>query len=662
MPEPVGVAVKMKMKNEKKTNHSIVIGFGHRHRVGELSQPGAFRSAQGPEKLPYLYPMEQMMKKTILLWICFCWASFSAMAQVDTVVFSVQGGFYDDVIQLDLFNYYAQNHIHYTTNGNSPDADSPLYTGSLTLDNTLYSGSNIYTIVNTIPSIFYLPDSIQHAIVIRAAVFDDQGNRLCQPVTNTYFIHSLGCDFHGLPVMALTADSLALFDYETGIFVPGIHYDPADSTHTGNFKMRGREWERVVNVEFYEPDNQGINQRCGLRTHGGASRYFQQKGMKLYAREEYGKKRFSFPFFSTTTVNKFKHLCLHPFRCSHWLQNGGQEYLSQTIARHLNFESLAVRETVVFINGEYWGIYTLEEAPDERFIENHFEIDLEELAMIKYWGVPYYGDPTDWRNLYQWMQTADLTQPDDWAYANEHVDVSCFLDYMLFESFSGNLDWPTNNVKLWQPKAGDRFRWLFYDGDGCFTRPAYNATEHALNVEGNSMVYIHFRENQEFLQTFCDRYFELCETYFSYDYMKSVLDEYAQTVEEEVPAQSYRFQFPADMNRWTEDMGKADAFLRQRDFYFRQELDAYFTGLDLLHAENAAYCYPNPFSDEIKVVMKGDTSCVDEIVIYDLTGRKMLSMPFKGTDNNSGIRLQPQLAAGVYLLKAGPFVQRIVKK
>jgi hypothetical protein len=117
------------------------------------------------------------------------------------------------------------------------------------------------------------------------------GHRLCEPVTHTYFIRSLGCDFHGLPVLEITADSLALFDYETGIFIPGIHYDPADSTSTGNYKMRGREWERVVNMEFYEPDNRGINQRCGLRTHGGASRFFQQKGMKLYARDEYGKKK-----------------------------------------------------------------------------------------------------------------------------------------------------------------------------------------------------------------------------------------------------------------------------------------------------------------------------------------------------------------------------------
>lgn len=604
------------------------------------------------------------MKKTALSLIFLFWASLTATSQVDTVIFSVQGGFYEDVVQLEMFNYYTQNHIRYTVNGNCPDTSSPLYTGSLTLDSALYSKSDIYTIVNTIPSVFYLADSVQHAIVIRAAAFDTNGNRLCQPVTNTYFIRSLGCDFHGLPVMSIVADSLSLFDYETGIFVPGINYVPADSISTGNFKMRGKEWERVINMEFYETDNQGINQQCGLRTHGGASRWFQQKGMKLYAREEYGKKKFSFPFFPTTSANKFKHLCLHPFRCSNWFRTGGQEYLSHTIAHNLDFESLPVREIVVFINGEYWGIYTLEEAPDERLIENHFDVDLEELCMIKYWGVPYYGDPADWHQMYSWINTADLSQPEDSAYAYEHIDVSSFTDYMLFETFSANLDWPQNNVKLWQPREGEPFRWLFYDGDGCFTRPAYDATDHALNQGGNSRVFIHFRENKSFLKAFRDRYYELRETFFSYDYMKSVLDEYGQIVEGEIEAQSRRFHFPENVSRWYRDMERADEFLSQRDFYFRLELDEYYgAGLDVVQSEeNVLSCFPNPFSHEIHVILNTENDeIVDEIVIYNMMGDIVFRVPFTKRGSYNATIINPQLAAGVYVLKVGRYTQRIVR-
>jgi len=260
-----------------------------------------------------------MNSRRLLVFCLICFASLTAIAQDWKVFFSANGGFYEDSFTLELFSTYPQGRIFYTTNGDKPTMQSQQYTEPLVLDSSLYSKSDIYTIVNTIPSIFYLPDSIQHAIVIRATVFDENDSCISPVTTQSYFIRALGCDFHGLPVLSIAADSLALFDYDTGIFVPGASYDPADSTNTGNYTLRGREWERIINVEFYEPDNQGINQECGLRTHGGASRWFQQKGMKLYAREEYGKKRFSHRFFESTPVSKFKHFKLHPFRCSNWL-------------------------------------------------------------------------------------------------------------------------------------------------------------------------------------------------------------------------------------------------------------------------------------------------------------------------------------------------------
>ena len=596
--------------------------------------------------------------KRIVLFFCLLFGfSMMALSQVDTVIFVTRGGFYDEAVQLEMFNYYPQNHIRYTINGNTPDASSPVYTGSLTLDSTFYSPSNIYTIVNSIPSIFYLPDDVQRAVVIRAAVFDASNHRLCEPVTNTYFIRSMGCDFHGLPVLSLVTDSLSLFDYETGIFVPGIHYNPADSLSTGNYKMKGDEWERKINMEFYEQNNEGINQICGLRTHGGASRWFQQKGMKLYARERYGKKRFSFPFFPTTDVDSFKHLCLHSFRSSNWVQTGGTEYIAQTIARQLDIDALAVREVVVFINGEYWGIYTMEEAPDERYVEDHYDVNLEEVAMIKYWGVPYYGNPAEWRNLLSWFDTADLTQSGDSAYAYDHIDVSCFLDYMLFETFTANLDWPSNNVKLWQPGPGGKFRWLFYDGDGCFVRPSYEATENALNQSINSRIFIRFRENDSFLNDFVARYEALYESYLGYDYMKSVLDEYEELVGGEVAAQVHRFKFPKNTNQWVADLGRVDDFMSQRDAYFRSELTKYYTFKEEYLQNNGLLCFPNPSSSIIHVLIQDEAVDINEIAIYDMLGRKVYAAPYSGEH----LVINPHLPAGVYLLKAGRHTQRIVR-
>ncbi len=597
--------------------------------------------------------------KRLLFAILLCFASLSAAAQDWKVLFSANGGFYEETFELEMFSTYPQGHIRYTTNGNRPTSQSRQYVEPLVLDEEMYSESNIYTINNTIPSVFYLPDSIQHCIVIRAAVFDENDSCIGPVTTQSYFIRALGCDLHGLPVLSIAADSLALFDYETGIFVPGVHYDYTDSTATGNYTMRGREWERLINLEFYEPDNQGINQECGMRTHGGASRWFQQKGMKLYAREEYGKKRFSHRFFETTSVEKFKHLKLHPFRCSNWLQTGGQEYLSNRIADQLDIEVMAVRQTVVFINGEYWGIYTLEESNDERYLEDHFNVDLEKVNMIKYWGVPHYGDPSEWREILNWMMTADLTQPEDSAFAYSHIDVHNFIDYMLFETFSANLDWPANNVMFWQAETGTPFRWIFYDGDGCFTRPEYQAIEYSLNQDLSSLVFQRFMENQSFLDAFCDRYYQLSETFLGYDFMKPVLEQYGQTVEGEIDAQSYRFGFPISRDRWLADMDKADEFLRIRHQYYSTELH----NLSSLpkQEEVVLQCYPNPSTGELHLRLKPYGSGQIDIDIYDLLGRRVFSQTYMVREEFFETTIQPILAPGVYVMKVNGSTQRIVR-
>ena len=597
-----------------------------------------------------------MNNRRLLIVLAFCLVTLPMMAQNDTVLFSAPGGFYEDVFALQLNNNHPQNHIRYTTNGSCPTAHSRLYKNLIQLDSSMFSKSNIYTIVNSIPSQFYLSESIKHAIVIRAAVFDENDNCVSQTVTNTYCIRALGCNLHGLPMLSIVADSLALFDYETGIFVPGVNYDPSDSTHTGNYFLKGTEWERPINLEFYDIDNQGINQLCGMRTHGGASRWFQQKGMKLYAREEYGKKYFLYRFFKDSPYVKFKHLNLHSFRCSNWLHTGGNEYIAQSIAHNLDIDAMGVRQTVVFLNGEYWGIYTLEEAADEHYLKDHYDADLDSVVIIKYWGVPNYGDPTEWREFLIWMQDADLTQPEDSAFAYSHVDVPSFIDYMLLEIFTANVDWPNNNVKISQMKPSAPFRWMLYDTDGCFSHPTFAAMEHALGQNTNSVVFSRFLDNKHFRYQFCTRYEELSKTYFSYNYMKSLLDQYREIVEDEVETQYQRFRFPSSMDRYYADIERTEAFFSQRDQYFRAEIKDYL-GIDEHHAATVS-CYPNPANNVLFVETRLIASLPNQTYrITNLMGQTLLQGLI--TDEIQQIDIA-SLPAGMYFISVGNLTRKFV--
>lgn len=573
------------------------------------------------------------------------------------VVFSQPGGFYDNSFRLEL-RCDAGLDIRYTTNGSRPTSKSPRYTEPLLLDEPLYSQSDIYTIVNCIPSTYFPIEDVAHSIVIRAAAFDEDGQCVGPVATNTYCIKALGCYFHGLPVLSIAADSLDLFDYETGIFVPGVNYSLSDTTGSGNYNMTGREWERPVNVEFYEPDNSGINQRCGLRTHGGASRWFQQKGMRLYARDEFGKKRFKHPFFETTTITSFKRLNLHPFRCSNWWQTGGQEYLSQYVASQLDVDGLGVRQTVVFINGEYWGIYTLEESPDERYLEDHYDIDLDQVNIIKYWGVTNYGDGMDWWRFRNWIETADLNRPADSAYAFSRMDVPSFIDYLLLQTFGANLDWPQNNVLQWQASNGEPFRMIFFDGDGCFTRWYYKSLYNAVHQGASSLIIKKFFESDAFVKMFYERYIALKSSAFHYENLMDIWNNYRSQVEDEVPRQSERFGFPRNMKRWQSDMDSTEVFFLRRFKAFNMEIQEMFSLNDTI--VDVVEVYPNPASGSFFIVLKVDDCVFLPVEIFDVAGRCVHEETVFLMSGENIVKMSPNLRAGLYLLRVGNFMQRII--
>lgn len=582
---------------------------------------------------------------------------FVLQAQGQEVVFSKAGGFYNSSFSLEL-RCDTDYTIRYTTNGSRPSMASTRYTQPLLLDESFFSKSDIYTIVNCIPSIYHVVEEVEHAIVIRAAAFDDNGVCMSPVVTQTYCIKSLGCDLHGLSVLSIAADSLDLFDYETGIFIPGVNYNPADTTGSGNYNMTGREWERQVNVEFYETDNHGINQQCGLRTHGGASRWFQQKGMRLYAREEYGQKRFNHAFFETTSISSFKRLNLHPFRCSNWLQTGGQEFLSQCVAAKMDIDGLGVRQVVVFINGEYWGIYTLEESPDERYLKDHYDVDLDEVNIIKYWGVTSHGDGMDWWRFRNWLENADLNQPADSAYAFSRMDMHSFIDYFLLETYSANLDWPQNNVLQWQARNGEPFRMMFFDGDGCFTRWYYQSLDNATHVGNSSMVIIKLLESDSFVRLFYERYLELKASVFHYNPMKQLWDDYRHQVEEEVLQQSNRFGFPKNMQRWQSDMDSTEAFFIKRFSAFDHEIREIFGPVE--HELGNVGVYPNPNNGSFTISLTMDNRVIVPIEIYDVMGRRVFAEDGFIMPGRNLLPMTFDLPAGIYLLRVGTIMQRII--
>lgn len=607
--------------------------------------------------------------KRLLLGLLLLVPLLGTSQPAEKVLFSVPGGFYEESPVLELYPFYQQHHIRFTTNGNRPTAQSRCYTEPLLLDGSLYSTSDIYTIQISPDHMVYVPDSVPHCIVIRAAVFDENDSCISEVATNSYFIHALGCDTHGLPVVSVCADTLDLFDYEHGILVPGIHHQLADPNWTGNYYQSGIEWERAANIEFYEPtDNSGINQMAGLRTHGGNARRGPQKGLKIYAREEYGKKRFQHRFFESIPNNSFKHLVLKPLT-DEWFWSGVPNMLSQQMARDVNVEALAVRPSVLFLNGEYWGIYSVCEKPDADYLQDHFGGEEEDYNVIGDWyGTCENGTNSSFLQMTQWLENIDSLSDSNYQFIGGLADMDCFIDYYCFELFIGNDDWPANNMRCYQYQGG-KWRWIFFDGDNAFWKLDFDVMENATstlnpgwpNNLASTLMFRKLLTNPQFVMDFRERFQQLMEHEFSYDHTHPYFDSITSLVRPAIPDQVARFLRPSSPDHWETLIGNIDNFLQLRVEDMTEKLNALLSTNEHLLSSSFT-CGPNPFSNTLVVTMRAETASVLPLEVVDMMGRVVVSQTVSLDTGINVLSLDLPLAPGLYVLKIGGSSAKIIRQ
>ena len=606
-------------------------------------------------------------RRATLLLLCLLLPSW-LLAQSNGVQISPSGGVYPTAFPVTLTCSNTALQIRYTLNGAVPNGNSALYSGPLMLSNSLKSRSDIYKILISPEDEFYLPDSVTKGIVIRAAAFDHNGNRFTPVVTQSYFISSLGCDIHGLPVVSICADSLPLFAHDTGILVPGDLYDPDHFDKPGNYSQHGSEWERTVNVEYYDTENEGFNQTAGLRTHGGpVTRRAQQKGLKIYAREEYGKKSFNFKIFEETDIDKFKRLIFRPFGNS-CTPAGIQDWLTSHIAAPLNVGVTASRPVTLFLNGEYWGIYFIEEKVDERYIESHYGIDHDIVNIIAQWGELEAGNSDAFYELYYWLMDADLSDSVQYKQFAEKIDIPNLIDYYLFELFSANRDWPVNNVRCWQYPGGP-WHWVFYDGDWCLTHADFDVYGNAtftgeFSWPTSSWSTLFFRkllESDTFKKQFLDRLAQLNKTCFSYRNTKPLFNQIRLLLNDEIPQQSQRFNNPQDTREWNRYCLYVDQFLAERVVRFQQMTDRFFDIPDTMIT--AVTLYPNPLvqGDRMNLLVSTEQGGTTWVVVYDMAGRILRKHCVFLRQGTNYVTLEMAgLRTGTYLVEVGSTKKKLI--
>lgn len=442
--------------------------------------------------------------------------------------FSVTPGIYDNAVTVAITAGEGET-IRYTTDCTTPNASSEVYSGEL---------------------------SISKNSVIRAAAFRD-GYLSGDVATATYLFRSDGVN-HALPVVTLVTDPDNLWNSKTGIYATGDQFDPdaasyADTLKSATYyqaKFATEEqvdtiWEKPAAFSLFDDNGKQVfTQNVGIRIAGSFGRGRAQKGFNVIARKEYGKGSMEYPFFENRPYTEYKAVVLRA-----GAQDQNRSKIRDELASGLlegtdiNILYQAYRPTVLYLNGEYWGVYFMKEKRNRFFVAQHENTENNvDLAIGKGFKQRSYGDNSDWVSLYEYATSHDLSASDAYNYVAERMDVDSFRDYMIAEIYNGNTD--TYNFQYYRLKGG-KWKFIFYDFCWGFQSPGHETLAFRMGKTPSDVcsakLFAAMLQNKGWRDSFCRRFGELLNTAFAPERVSALIEELYGYVEPEIKREREKF-------------------------------------------------------------------------------------------------------------------------
>ena len=431
-------------------------------------------------------------------------------------------GYYGGAVNVSLASSDAGATIRYTTNGSEPTAASTAYAGPVNIATTTVLRAKAFSANPAVPASFI--------------------------ETNTYFIGVT----HGVAVLSCSGDQLqTLLNGNGGI-------------------------EPVGSFEYFGADGVLRDEATGtFNEHGQDSWAYAQRGFDYVARDQFGYNNgLHYPIFRVSDRDEFQRVIVKAAAGDNYDFGPGQpahirDAYVQALSQlgDLKLDERSYEPAVLYVNGQYWGVYDLREKVDDAdYTKYYYGQDEYNLQYIKTWGGTWseFGGPqaqTDWNALRTYIMGNNMGDPTAFAYVDGELSWKSLIDYFCLNSYVVCADWLNWNTGWWRgmDPTGDHKKWgyILWDEDATFGHytnftgiPDQSPNADPCTVENlpnpggqghTDILEKLINENQEVHDYYVNRYIDLGNTVFSCDFMVPFLDSLIANIAPEMPAQVARW-------------------------------------------------------------------------------------------------------------------------
>ena len=500
--------------------------------------------------------------------------SLSLSNSQETIIkFSHESGFYSDEFDLTL-SVSDNSKIYYTVDSSNPTNSSttkeftePIKIKDRTSEPNIYgayeenenspisiSRGNNYRKPN------YLLDK---PMVIRAVAKNSEG-KFSKIFDKTYFVTNGDLkQYEDLTVISLVTNPDNLFDPDYGIYVTGTQYqnwkkspqfdpgqNPWDKNGICNYYSRGSEWEREASVVIFEKGKVVIEQNIGLRIKGASTRNNPGKSFNLLAKKKYGKSSFDYPILEDNfdidgnLISSYEGISI---RCVYEESRARDKFALEILSSRENLTTTNNKNAVLFLDGEYWGYYIIQEKLDDEFIDNNYHVPKKSVAMIKE-GENEEG-PIEETQLFnsfcEEYSKRDLTYMKDYEEVTEYIDINSMIEHYASGIYLGTTDWPGQNAGVWRNfgkkingnNYGDgKWKFMTYDldftmgsgwGDVGPTADNFRNIESKSNLSPTNL-FVALLRNEDFKKRFANLYCDYANEVMNTDKINEMADRYKE--------------------------------------------------------------------------------------------------------------------------------------
>ena len=381
------------------------------------------------------------------------------------VLFSRTGGIYDSEFELELSFPDKSAVILYTLDGSEPDISSYIYNKPIKI--TGEGKINKYTTKKCIANsdefenweTDYGVSEVYKGQVVRARVLKD-GMMSSDIQTNTYFINPQ----YSLPIVSLVVSPNTLFDDKDGSYVLGYTYYTLRKynmeTDSGNYYIKNN---MQGHIEIYDNDQPVFNDDITFSLSGDGSlvnNIQKSFNINLNSKEINGKLLGAEPDIA---YNSFS--LRGPGACI--TMDFTYSYISSFISNYLkdlNIGAQTSRPCILFIDGEYWGIYNLMEPKGKEYISKNYNIKKKDISVV----IPYLGQSTsEFDKFYDAAADMDFSDKESYDWIKTQINMDNFMQFILAEAYFANTDGLNkgdHNYYIWKGDSG-LWNWQAFDFD-----------------------------------------------------------------------------------------------------------------------------------------------------------------------------------------------------